>query len=347
MAPNRPKKPRPSPRPASPSSWAASPTGRRCATRRSASTISKVPYEAKIVSAHRTPDRLTKFAKGARAAGFKVVIAGAGGAAHLPGMVAAMTTLPVLGVPVETSALKGADSLYSIVQMPAGVPVGTLAIGKAGAANAGLLAAAILATADEALAKRLGGLAARADGGGGGASGRRRCRPAKALPPGSTIGILGGGQLGRMLALAAARLGFRCHVFSPDPVSPAFDVAAKSTVADYGDASVLAAFARAVDVVTYEFENVDVAAVERLAAIVPVRPGAKALAVSQDRFTEKSFLRELGIPTAAFAEVGDRLSLDRAIGTLALPAVLKTRRLGYDGKGQAVIRWADEARYGV
>jgi len=115
----------------------------------------KVPYEAKIVSAHRTPDRLAKFAKGAREAGFKVVIAGAGGAAHLPGMVAAMTTLPVLGVPVETSALKGADSLYSIVQMPAGVPVGTLAIGKAGAANAGLLAAAIVATADKALAKRL------------------------------------------------------------------------------------------------------------------------------------------------------------------------------------------------
>ena len=113
----------------------------------------------------------------------------------------------------------------------------------------------------------------------------------KALPPGSTIGILGGGQLGRMLALAAARLGFRCHVFSPDPVSPAFDVAAKSTVAGYGDASVLSAFARAVDVVTYEFENVDVAAVRAaLEAIVPVRPGAKALAVCQDRFSEKSFL---------------------------------------------------------
>jgi 5-(carboxyamino)imidazole ribonucleotide synthase len=165
----------------------------------------------------------------------------------------------------------------------------------------------------------------------------------KALPPGSTIGILGGGQLGRMLALAAARLGFRCHVFSPDPVSPAFDVAAKSTVAGYGDASVLSAFARAVDVVTYEFENVDVAAVERLEAIVLVRPGAKALAVCQDRFFEKSFLRDLGIATAPFADVADRLSLDRAIGTLALPAVLKTRRLGYDGKGQSVIRWADEA----
>ncbi len=114
-----------------------------------------VAYDARIVSAHRTPDRLTRFAKGARDAGYKVVIAGAGGAAHLPGMVAAMTTLPVLGVPVETSALKGADSLYSIVQMPAGVPVGTLAIGKAGASNAGLLAASILATSDKALAGRL------------------------------------------------------------------------------------------------------------------------------------------------------------------------------------------------
>jgi 5-(carboxyamino)imidazole ribonucleotide mutase len=114
-----------------------------------------VAYEAKIVSAHRTPDRLAAFAKGARDAGYKVVIAGAGGAAHLPGMVAAMTTLPVLGVPIETGALKGADSLYSIVQMPAGIPVGTLAIGKPGAINAGLLAASILATADAALAKRL------------------------------------------------------------------------------------------------------------------------------------------------------------------------------------------------
>ena len=114
-----------------------------------------VPYEARIVSAHRTPDRLVTFAKGAREAGYKVVVAGAGGAAHLPGMIAAMTTLPVLGVPIESGALKGEDSLHSIVQMPAGVPVGTLAIGKPGAINAGLLAAAILATADPALAERL------------------------------------------------------------------------------------------------------------------------------------------------------------------------------------------------
>jgi 5-(carboxyamino)imidazole ribonucleotide mutase len=114
-----------------------------------------VAYDARIVSAHRTPARLVKFAEGAADEGFKVIIAGAGGAAHLPGMVASMTHLPVLGVPVQSKALSGQDSLLSIVQMPAGVPVGTLAIGEAGATNAGLLAAAILATNDPALAERI------------------------------------------------------------------------------------------------------------------------------------------------------------------------------------------------
>jgi 5-(carboxyamino)imidazole ribonucleotide mutase len=114
-----------------------------------------IAYEARIVSAHRTPDRLVRFAKGARDEGFKVIIAGAGGAAHLPGMCAAMTPLPVFGVPVQSRALSGQDSLLSIVQMPAGIPVGTLAIGKAGAVNAALLAAAVLALSDEDLADRL------------------------------------------------------------------------------------------------------------------------------------------------------------------------------------------------
>ena len=114
-----------------------------------------IAYDARIVSAHRTPDRLVAFAKGAKAEGFQVVIAGAGGAAHLPGMAAAMTPLPVFGVPVESKALSGQDSLLSIVQMPAGVPVGTLAIGRAGAVNAALLAAAVLALHDPALAQRL------------------------------------------------------------------------------------------------------------------------------------------------------------------------------------------------
>jgi 5-(carboxyamino)imidazole ribonucleotide mutase len=121
----------------------------------------EVAHEAKVVSAHRTPDRLYEYAKGAKARGLRVIIAGAGGAAHLPGMTASMTTLPVLGVPVTTKALSGQDSLLSIVQMPAGVPVGTLAIGNAGATNAGLLAAQILALEDDKLSERLEALRAR------------------------------------------------------------------------------------------------------------------------------------------------------------------------------------------
>ena len=118
-------------------------------------TALEVPFEVRVVSAHRTPDRLYAFAKGAKAAGFKVIIAGAGGAAHLPGMAASLTDLPVFGVPIESKAMSGVDSLYSIVQMPAGIPVGTLAIGKAGAINAALLAASVLALNDDALASRL------------------------------------------------------------------------------------------------------------------------------------------------------------------------------------------------
>ncbi|MFJ5369472.1 5-(carboxyamino)imidazole ribonucleotide mutase [Bosea sp. CER48] len=124
-----------------------------------------IPYDARIVSAHRTPERLFDFARGARAEGFKVVIAGAGGAAHLPGMTASLTPLPVFGVPVESKALSGQDSLLSIVQMPAGIPVGTLAIGRAGAVNAALLAAAVLALSDAKLAERLDAYRARQSAG--------------------------------------------------------------------------------------------------------------------------------------------------------------------------------------
>jgi len=165
-----------------------------------------------------------------------------------------------------------------------------------------------------------------------------------ALPPGAVIGILGGGQLGRMLALAAARLGFRCHVYCPDPHSPAFDVSAARTVAIYDDADALDAFAGAVDVVTYEFENVDVAAVERLEAVVPVRPSRRALAVSQDRLLEKSFLRDLGIATARVEQVDSADDLEAARAVLGAPAILKTRRFGYDGKGQTLVSGNDDAQ---
>ena len=158
------------------------------------------------------------------------------------------------------------------------------------------------------------------------------------LPPGSVIGILGGGQLGRMIALAAARLGYRCHVYCPEPDAPAAEVAAFATRADYGDEAALDAFADAVDVVTLEFENVPAATVERLAGTVPVRPDARALAVAQDRVAEKSFLNGIGVSTTRFSAVASSSDLRRAMAEIGAPAILKTARLGYDGKGQREIR---------
>jgi 5-(carboxyamino)imidazole ribonucleotide synthase len=155
------------------------------------------------------------------------------------------------------------------------------------------------------------------------------------IEPGATIGILGGGQLGRMLALAAASMGYRVHVLAPEAELPAGDVAAEVTRADYDDRAALDAFAASVDVVTFEFENIDPAAVRYLAARKPVHPGANCLEVAQDRFTEKQFVAALGGRPAAFRAVDSRAGLDDAIAEIGLPAVLKTRRFGYDGKGQA------------
>jgi 5-(carboxyamino)imidazole ribonucleotide synthase len=156
--------------------------------------------------------------------------------------------------------------------------------------------------------------------------------------PGATIGILGGGQLGRMLALAAARLGFKCHVFSPNPDSPAFDVVHRVTCADYTDTQALDRFAGEVDLVTYEFENVPAECATFLAARVPVLPDPKILATTQDRLAEKNFVAALGIGTAPFAAVAEPAGLEAAIAQVGRPAVLKTRRFGYDGKGQATIK---------
>ena len=157
------------------------------------------------------------------------------------------------------------------------------------------------------------------------------------------IGILGGGQLGRMLSLAASKLGMRTHIFCPDPQSPAFDVTPHKTIAAYDDEAALAAFADAVDVITYEFENVPATTAEFLAARKPLRPGANALAVSQDRLAEKGFLASKNIPVAPYRAVETMADLEAAIDALGLPAVLKTTRLGYDGKGQRVIRERSEA----
>lgn len=151
-----------------------------------------------------------------------------------------------------------------------------------------------------------------------------------------TIGILGGGQLGRMLSVAASRLGLRCHIYEPG-AAPAGDVAWRVTTAPYDDEAALRAFAESVDVITYEFENVPTAALDLLESLRPIRPNRRALAISQDRLTEKTFLNQSGLRTAPFADVPDEAALTAALEQIGRPAILKTRRMGYDGKGQVRI----------
>ena len=163
------------------------------------------------------------------------------------------------------------------------------------------------------------------------------------LPQGATIGIIGGGQLGRMLSVAAARLGFKSYIFEPGANPPAAQVADAVTTAGYDDAAALKAFATSVDVITYEFENIPTDALDIVEAIRPVHPRREALRVSQDRLVEKAFLSELGLKTAPFAAVDDVVDLAEAMQEIGLPAILKTRRFGYDGKGQARIMSTDDA----
>jgi len=157
------------------------------------------------------------------------------------------------------------------------------------------------------------------------------------LAPGATIGILGGGQLGRMTALAAARLGYRCHVFADEPDSPTAQVCGAATVAEFGDREALERFAGAVDIATFEFENIPAEAVRRVAAITPVLPRPEILEIAQDRLREKDFLRSVRVETAAYREICDPAVLLRAMRDFGYPAVLKTVRLGYDGKGQVTL----------
>ncbi len=160
------------------------------------------------------------------------------------------------------------------------------------------------------------------------------------LPPNATIGLVGGGQLGRMSALAAARLGYRCHILTRETDSPAAQVSHAVTISDYSDPVSLRAFANSVDVISFEFENISAEGLDLLASIRPVRPAASVLRISQDRVDEKTFLNNAGVATAPWAAVGSRQELDDAVARLGLPAVLKTTRLGYDGKGQAMLRCA-------
>jgi 5-(carboxyamino)imidazole ribonucleotide synthase len=162
------------------------------------------------------------------------------------------------------------------------------------------------------------------------------------LPPNSTIGLVGGGQLGRMSALAAARLGYRCHILTREQDSPASQVSAAATISDYHEPSGLHEFAAAVDVISFEFENVSAEGLDLLASLKPVRPSPAILRSSQDRVLEKAFLNGAGVPTAPWAAVDDLDALRAAIDRIGLPAVLKTTRLGYDGKGQALLRRKDD-----
>jgi len=163
------------------------------------------------------------------------------------------------------------------------------------------------------------------------------------LAPGAVLGILGGGQLGRMLSVAASRLGFATHIYEPGVNPPAGQVAARVTTAGYDDEAALRAFAETVDVITYEFENIPTSALDLLEPLRPIRPGRKALKISQDRLVEKAFLSDLGLKTAPFAAVDDAEDLAEALEEIGTPAILKTRRFGYDGKGQARIMAPDDA----
>jgi 5-(carboxyamino)imidazole ribonucleotide synthase len=162
------------------------------------------------------------------------------------------------------------------------------------------------------------------------------------LPPNATIGLVGGGQLGRMSALAAARLGYRCHILTRERDSPASQVSAGATISDYSEPGGLREFAAAVDVISFEFENVDAEGLDLLASLRPVRPSPAILRTSQDRVLEKSFLNGAGVPTAPWAPVEDYDGLVSAVERIGLPAVLKTTRFGYDGKGQAMLRQAGD-----
>jgi len=163
-----------------------------------------------------------------------------------------------------------------------------------------------------------------------------------ALPPNATIGLVGGGQLGRMSALAAARLGYRCHILTRETDSPAAQVSHAVTISDYEDPVSLRAFAETVDVISFEFENVSAEGLDLLASIKPVRPAPAVLRISQDRVAEKSFLNDAGVATAPWRVVESLSDLEAAVAALGLPAVLKTTRLGYDGKGQAMLRTPED-----
>ena len=298
-----------------------------------------IAHEYRVVSAHRTPDLLFEYAATAQRRGLQCIIAGAGGAAHLPGMLAAKTPLPVLGVPIPSRHLHGRDSLYSIVQMPGGIPVATFAIGEPGAINAGLFAVAMLAcfNADHRGTAQAVSPDAKPDGAQYGTASRRMMCPLP-IRPGAMLGILGGGQLGRLFTQSALAMGYRVSVLDPDPLSPAGQVATRHLQTAYTDCAALDFIAQNCAAVSIEFESIPAEALHALRGRVRLAPSAAAVEIAQDRLFEKQFIRDCGLATARFYPVLRAADSTAAFDHIGGEGILKTARLGYDGKGQAICR---------
>ncbi len=263
--------------------------------------------------------------------GINIIIAGAGGAAHLPGMVASLTTLPVIGVPIETKSLKGIDSLLSIVQMPGGIPVATTAIGAAGAKNAGILAARMLSIQNPSLVEKLNQYESSLIQ-------TRTCKMNfNKLKFGVTIGIIGGGQLGKMMAQSAQKMGYKVVVLDPSEDCPCRYVAHEFIQAKYDDEKALNQLGQKCDVITYEFENISAQQLKLLCEKYNIPQGYQAIQLLQDRLTEKETLKSAGTKVVPFISVKESTDIDKAIETLGYPFIVKTRFGGYDGKGQVLI----------
>lgn len=289
-----------------------------------------VPYESAVVSAHRTPESMVEFAKTARERGFSCIIAGAGGAAHLPGMVASLTDLPVLGVPMPSKALSGVDSLLSIVQMPAGVPTATFAIGRAGAENAALFAIRMFALTDPRLR------AALADHSSKMKEMVRASHTKLVKPPGKAIGILGGGQLAMMLAESLDRLGTEVVALDSDSDAPFLRKRKGGLVGALSDPHAVERFFELARVACFDTENIPSEPLSKFAE--KLRPSLRVLQVTQDRAQEKQFLAAHGHAPVRHLTILAGAPLALAVEGFGYPCIAKTTRNGYDGKGQHLLR---------
>ena len=294
-----------------------------------------VPHESKVISAHRTPDRMADYAKFAAERRLSVIVAGAGGAAHLPGMVASNDRPSGTGCACRKQGFEwhGQSSVHrpDAERHPGRHPRHRPLWRQECGTTRGLHRRA----EGRGYPETTGKMAREADIGRAGKPARPSWDTDVTTPlSAALIGIFGGGQLGRMAAVAAAQLGYKCHIFSPDADAPAKEVSASATTAPYEDINAARAFAHAVDVVTFEFENVPDDTLAAISETVPVRPGVDALHVSQDRAIEKSFLNEHGIGTAPWAPVNSAEDLSSAAVLTGVPLDPQNCRFGYDGKGQ-------------